>query len=236
VAVAAGICGVPFLALRARVTVTHGGKKRAGPARERREGQTSMDARQRCAWAGSDPLMVAYHDEEWGVPTHDDIELFERLMLECFQAGLSWSTILRKRDNFRRAFEGFDPAVVAAYGPDEHARLLADPGIVRNRLKVEGATRNARAFLEIQAERGSFANYLWDWVDGQPVVGAPKILDEVPPSTPLSDALSKDLKRRGFTFVGTTIVYAFLQSVGVVNDHQVDCFRFPRAAQAGIAP
>lgn len=182
-----------------------------------------MDDARRCAWAGSDPLMVAYHDDEWGVPTHDDGELFERLLLECFQAGLSWSTILKKRDNFRRAFEGFDPARVAAYGPDDHARLLADAGIVRNRLKVEGATKNARAYLAVQAERGSFDRYLWDWVDGRPIVNAWTELGQIPASTPLSDAISKDLKRRGFTFVGTTLVYAFLQSVGVVDDHQGDC-------------
>jgi DNA-3-methyladenine glycosylase I len=185
----------------------------------------------RCDWAGSDPLMMAYHDDEWGAPCHDDTELFERLLLECFQAGLSWSTILRKRDNFRRAFEGFEPARVAAYGPDDFARLLADAGIVRNRLKVEGATKNARAYLAIQAEHGSFDCYLWNWVDGQPLVSQPTSLAEIPASTPLSDAISKDLKRRGFTFVGTTIIYAFLQSVGVVDDHEVSCFR-----RAGVTP
>jgi DNA-3-methyladenine glycosylase I len=169
--------------------------------------------------------MVAYHDDDWGVPCHDDIELFERLLLECFQAGLSWSTILRKRDNFRRAFEGFDPARIAAYGPDDFARLMADAGIVRNRLKVDGATKNARAYLAIQAEHGSFDHYLWNWVDGQPLVNQPTSLAEIPASTPLSDAVSKDLKRRGFTFVGTTIIYAFLQSVGVVDDHETSCFR-----------
>jgi DNA-3-methyladenine glycosylase I len=169
--------------------------------------------------------MVAYHDDDWGAPCHDDTELFERLLLECFQAGLSWSTILRKRDNFRRAFEGFDPARVAAYGPDDFARLMADAGIVRNRLKVEGATKNARGYLAIQAEHGSFDHYLWNWVDGQPLVNQPASLAEIPSSTPLSDAISKDLKRRGFTFVGTTIIYAFLQSVGVVDDHEVSCFR-----------
>ena len=191
------------------------------------EGQRAVSGceTRRCAWAGNDPLMVAYHDTEWGVPCHDDIELFERLLLECFQAGLSWATILRKRDNFRRAFEGFDPARVAAYGPDEFAQLLGDAGIVRNRLKVEGATKNARAFLALQAEHGSFNRYLWNWVDGQPLVNRPAGLAQVPASTPLSDAISKDLKRRGFTFVGTTIVYAFLQSVGVVDDHEAGCFR-----------
>jgi DNA-3-methyladenine glycosylase I len=178
----------------------------------------------RCWWAGSDPLMVAYHDNEWGVPVHDDQELFERLLLECFQAGLSWATILNKRANFRRAFEGFDPARVADYGPPEFARLMADPGIVRNRLKVEGAARNARAFLAIQDERGSFDRYLWDWVDGTPL-RADYTQATLPATTPLSDAVSKDLKRRGFTFVGSTSVYAFLQSVGVVDDHLPGCFR-----------
>src|SRR3712207_5349973 len=149
--------------------------------------------------------MVAYHDEEWGVPCHDDRELFERLLLECFQAGLSWQTILRKREHFRRAFDGFDQVVVAEYGEPEFERLMADPGIVRNRLKVRGATQNARAFLAIQEERGSFDRYLWVWVDGAPVVSRPASLAEVPASTPLSDAISKDLKKRGFTFVGTTI-------------------------------
>jgi DNA-3-methyladenine glycosylase I len=179
----------------------------------------------RCEWAGIDPLMVAYHDEEWGVPCHDERELFERLLLECFQAGLSWQTILRKREHFRRAFEGFDPAVVADYDEPQFERLMTDSGIVRNRLKVRGAAQNARAFLQIQGERGSFDRYLWGWVDGTPVVSRPASLAEIPPSTPLSDAISKDLKRRGFTFVGTTIVYAFLQSVGVVDDHLANCFR-----------
>jgi DNA-3-methyladenine glycosylase I len=179
----------------------------------------------RCEWAGSDPLMVAYHDEEWGVPCHDDRELFELLLLEGFQAGLSWQTILRKREHFRRAFEGFDPEVIARYDEPQFERLLADPGIVRNRLKVRGAAQNARAFLQVQDERGSFDRYLWNWVDGTPVVSRPASLSGVPASTPLSNAISKDLKRRGFTFVGTTIVYAFLQSVGVVDDHIATCFR-----------
>jgi DNA-3-methyladenine glycosylase I len=169
--------------------------------------------------------MVTYHDEEWGVPVHDDQALFERLMLECFQAGLSWSTILKKRENFRRAFEDFDPVRVAAYGPPEFERLLGDAGIVRNRLKVEAAARNARAFIAIQDEVGSFDRYLWNWVDGRPM-RARHTHDTIPASTPLSDAISKDLKRRGFTFVGTTIVYAFLQSVGVVDDHLPGCFRY----------
>jgi DNA-3-methyladenine glycosylase I len=171
--------------------------------------------------------MIAYHDDEWGVPCHDDRDLFERLMLESFQAGLSWSTILKKRENFRRAFEGFDPVRVAQYGEPEFERLIGDPGIVRNRLKVLAATRNARAFLEVQAECGSFDRYIWGFVDGEPVRPENGMSREsLPASTPLSDAISKDLKRRGFTFVGTTIVYAFIQSIGLVNDHTIDCFRY----------
>jgi DNA-3-methyladenine glycosylase I len=190
---------------------------------------------QRCGWAGDDPLYTAYHDEEWGVPCHDDRDLFERLMLEAFQAGLSWITILRKRENFRRAFEGFDPLRVADYGEPEFERLLADPGIVRNRLKVQAAPRNAQAFLAVQEEFGSFDRYLWDWVDGEPVRHPTGYTsDTIPATTPLSDAISKDLKRRGFTFVGSTIVYAYLQSVGVVDDHVAECFKFvPRVVGTG---
>jgi DNA-3-methyladenine glycosylase I len=196
------------------------------------ETSVETDDRPRCWWAGTDPLMVAYHDEEWGIPCHDDRELFERLMLEGFQAGLSWSTILKKRENFRRAFEGFDPEVVARYGDTEYERLMADAGIVRNRLKVRAATQNARAFLRMQEELGSFDAWLWNWVDGEPVRHPEGYTPEtLPASTPLSDAISKALKKRGFTFVGTTIVYAFLQSVGVVDDHIAGCFRFvPRGA------
>ncbi len=181
----------------------------------------------RCAWAGEDPLMVAYHDEEWGVPCHDDRELFEILMLEGFQAGLSWATILRKRENFRRAFHGWDPEHIAAYDDEEVARLLADPGIVRNRLKVSGAIRNARAFLEVCRERGSFDVYVWSFVGGAPLERSvpPTSLSAIPARTAESDALSKDLRRRGFTFVGSTICYAFMESVGMVNDHVEGCFR-----------
>ena len=179
----------------------------------------------RCAWVGSDPLMIAYHDEEWGTPCDDDRALFERLMLECFQAGLSWATILRKRDNFARAFDGWEPARVAAYGPADVERLLADPGIVRNRLKIVAAIRNAQAFLAVQAEFGSFARYLNEMV-GDAIPGDPPASSaDIPVRTPASDVLSKDLKRRGFTFVGSTICYAFMQSVGLVNDHLRDCFR-----------
>ena len=180
----------------------------------------------RCPWAGTDPLMVAYHDHEWGVPCHDDRDLFERLILEGFQAGLSWSTILRKRDAFRQAFAGFDPGRVAALGPDDVARLLADPGIVRNRLKVAAAIRNAQAFLDVQREHQTFDRYLWSFVGGAPLVrAAPPAWSNLPTRTPESDALSKDLKRRGFSFVGTTICYAFMQSVGMVDDHVQGCFR-----------
>lgn len=182
--------------------------------------------RRRCAWAGTDPLMIAYHDTEWGVPCHDDGALFERLMLECFQTGLSWATILRKREHFKRAFDGWDPERVAVYGPDDVARLLADPGIVRNRLKVAAAIRNAQAFLAVRREVGSFDRYLWSFVGGAPLARArPVTLADVPTHTPDSDALSKDLKRRGFSFVGTVVCYALMQSVGMVDDHVRDCFR-----------
>jgi DNA-3-methyladenine glycosylase I len=170
--------------------------------------------------------MLAYHDEEWGVPSHDDRHLYELLTLEGAQAGLSWSTILRKREGYRKAFAGFDPAEVARFGPKDVERLLADPGIVRNRLKVESTVANAARVLEVQAEHGSFDAYLWSFVDGEPLVGGWRSLSELPSETPLSKALSKDLKKRGFRFVGPTIVYAFMQSVGMLNDHTVDCFRY----------
>jgi DNA-3-methyladenine glycosylase I len=180
----------------------------------------------RCQWAGSDPLYVAYHDEEWGVPVlRDDRTLFEFLILEGAQAGLSWSTILKKRDNYRAAFDKFDPAQVAAYDDARIAELLANPGIVRNRLKVNAAIRNARAFLAVQAEFGSFGLYIWQFVGGQPRQNAWRALAEIPAETPESRGMSKDLQRRGFTFVGPTICYAFMQAVGMVNDHTVDCFR-----------
>ncbi len=179
----------------------------------------------RCAWAAASPAMAAYHDGEWGVPSYEDRHLFEMLILEGAQAGLSWSTILNKRDGYRRAFEDFDPERVARYGPDEVERLLADPAIVRNRLKVESAVRNARTFLQVAGEHGSFASYLWDFVDGTPLVTRPSTPAEVPASTEFSDRLSKELRRRGFNFVGTTIVYSYLQSVGLVNDHLVGCPR-----------
>jgi DNA-3-methyladenine glycosylase I len=183
------------------------------------------DGRSRCPWPGSDPAYVDYHDREWGTPLRDDRALFELLVLEGFQAGLSWLTILKRREGFRRAFEGFDPNVVVAYGPRERERLLADPGIIRNRLKVEAASANAKAFLAVQHRHGSFSDYLWRFVDGKPQVNSWERIDQVPASTPLSDAVSRDLKSLGFKFVGTTIAYAFLQSCGLVNDHLVGCFR-----------
>lgn len=184
------------------------------------------DGKTRCGWCLGDDVSLVYHDEEWGVPCHDDQDLFERLILEGFQAGLAWRTILAKRENFRRAFDGWDVARIAAYGPADVARLLTDPGIVRNRRKVAGAVQNARAYLRLRDERGSFDRYLWSFVGGAPLVtplaASPA---EVPTRTPESDALAKDLKRRGFTFVGTTICYAFMQSVGMVNDHVAGCWR-----------
>jgi len=180
----------------------------------------------RCAWAGQDPLYIAYHDDEWGVPVHDDRTLFEFLILEGAQAGLSWSTILKKRKNYRQAFDNFDAAKVARYDAKRVRRLLANPGIVRNRLKIASAVRNARSFLAVQEEFGSFAAYLWRFVDGTPIRNAWQSLAEVPARSSVSDALSKDLARRGFGFVGSTICYAYLQAVGLVNDHLVDCFRY----------
>ena len=170
--------------------------------------------------------MLAYHDEEWGRPSHDDRHLFELLTLEGAQAGLSWSTILRKRDGYRRAFAGFDPDAVARYTPRDVERLLRDPGIVRNRLKVESTVANAARVLDVQHEVGSFDAYLWAFVDGTPIVGRWRALSELPAETELSRALSRDLKNRGFRFVGPTVCYAFIQAVGLVNDHVVDCFRF----------
>ena len=175
--------------------------------------------------------MTAYHDEEWGVPSRDDRHLYEMLTLEGAQAGLSWSTILNKRDGYRQAFAGFEPEAVTRFGPKDVERLLADPGIVRNRLKVESTIANAPRVLEAQAEHGSFAAYLWRFVDDEPVVGSWRSLAELPAETPLSTALSKDLKKRGFRFVGPTVCYAFMQAVGLVNDHTVDCFRYAELAR-----
>jgi DNA-3-methyladenine glycosylase I len=180
----------------------------------------------RCGWCGTDPLYVQYHDTEWGVPSHDDRHLFEMLVLEGAQAGLSWITILRKREAYREAFASFDAVKVARFTPARVERLLTNEGIVRNRLKVEGAVRNARAFLAVQKQFGSFDRYVWQFVGGQPIVNACARLADVPPKTAVSDAMSKDLKTRGFTFVGSTVCYAFMQATGMVNDHLVGCFRY----------
>ena len=179
----------------------------------------------RCPWATTEPA-IAYHDEEWGVPVHDDRILFEFLILEGAQAGLSWSTILNKRDHYRNVFDGFDPQRVAKYDRRKVERLLRDPGIVRNKLKIASAIANARAFLQVQKEFGNFDRYIWQFVDGKPRLNSIKSLKQVLAKTPDSDAMSKDLKRRGFNFVGSTICYAFMQAVGMVNDHVVSCFRY----------
>ena len=179
----------------------------------------------RCAWAGDDPLYIAYHDEQWGVPEHDDRMLFEMLILEGAQAGLSWITILRKREAYRRAFAGFDPAAVARFGEPEVAALLADAGIVRNRLKIRATIGNAAAFLAVQKEAGSFDRFIWQLAGGSPRQNRRRRQADVPPRTAASDAMSKELSRRGFKFVGTTICYAYMQAVGMVNDHLVSCFR-----------
>jgi DNA-3-methyladenine glycosylase I len=179
----------------------------------------------RCGWSGTDPLYVRYHDEEWGVPVHDDQKLFEFLILEGAQAGLSWITILRKREAYCEAFAGFDPARVARFDTRRVERLLGNPGIVRNRLKVESAVKNARAFLRVQDQLGSFAAYQWRFVGGRPLQNRPRAIKDIPARTEESDAFSADLKRRGFGFVGSTIVYAHMQAVGMVNDHLVGCFR-----------
>ncbi len=186
-----------------------------------------MNNKCRCAWVpADDPLYIAYHDKEWGVPEYDDRRLFEMLLLEGAQAGLSWITILRKRENYRRLFDDFDAEKIARYRPKKIASLLDDPGIVRNRLKVNAAVGNARAYLEIQDESESFSDYLWQFVDGEPMVNKWEKMSDVPASTSQSDTMSKALKKRGFKFVGTTICYAFMQAVGMVNDHTTDCFRY----------
>ena len=191
------------------------------------------EAMKRCTWCGDDPIYVAYHDQDWGVPVHDDRLLFEMLILEGAQAGLSWLTILKKRDNYRKAFYLFDAVRVASYGQQEVDRLMQNAGIVRNRLKIESAIKNARGFLEIQEEYSSFANYLWRYVDGKPLDNQWRSVSDIPAHTPLSDQLSKDLKKRGFNFVGSTICYAFMQSIGMVNDHTTDCFRYQEINNLG---
>jgi DNA-3-methyladenine glycosylase I len=190
----------------------------------------------RCPWAESDPLYVAYHDAEWGVPLHDDRALFELLTLEGAQAGLAWITILRKREGYRAAFDGFDPERVAGYDRRKVGALLEDPGIVRNRAKVEGTVQNARAFLKLMDETGSFDGLLWSFVGGRPKVNRFRSMRDVPPHTVESQAMSKDLRRRGFTFVGPTICYAFMQAAGMVNDHLLGCFRYRAVMGASRRP
>lgn len=192
-----------------------------------------MQDKQRCAWSSSDPIYIAYHDEEWGVPEHDDRRLYEKLVLDGAQAGLSWITILRKREGYRRAFDGFHLETVASYDQAKLDALLQDAGIVRNRQKIRSAVQNARAFLEVQAQFGSFDRYLWDFVDGRPIQNQWQSMAEVPAQTPLSEKISKDLKKRGFSFVGPTIIYAYMQAIGMVNDHVLSCFRHGELAQLG---
>ncbi len=189
-----------------------------------------MSSRKRCAWAGNDPRMVKYHDEEWGKPVHDEKTLFEFLILEGAQAGLSWQTVLNKRENYRKAFSGFDPAKIACYNERDITRLLSNSGIIRNRLKIAATIQNAKEFLAIQAEFGSFDAYVWKFVGGKPIVNRIESISDVPVTTKESDALSKDLLRRGFKFAGSTICYSFMQAVGLVNDHQTDCFRYSKVS------
>jgi DNA-3-methyladenine glycosylase I len=186
---------------------------------------TNDQPKPRCAWI-ADPLMMKYHDEEWGVPLHDDRKLFEFMLLDAFQAGLSWKTILNKRENFRKAFDNFDPQKIAKYNEEKYESLMADTGIVRNRAKIQATISNAKAFLIIQKEFGTFDKYIWSFVDHQPKMNSWKSLAELPAKTELSDLMSKDLTKRGFKFAGSTICYAFMQGAGMVNDHVVDCFRY----------
>jgi DNA-3-methyladenine glycosylase I len=190
--------------------------------------------KQRCPWAGDDPLYIEYHDNEWGVPSHDDRHLFAMLNLEGAQAGLSWITILRKRDHYRRAFADWDAAKIARFGQKDVARLMADAGIVRNRLKIHAVISNAMAFLKVQEEFGSFDRCLWQFVGGTPIQNRRRAMRTVPPRTPESDAMSRDLKQRGFRFVGSTICYAFMQAVGMVNDHLVTCFRYAELSRRSM--
>ena len=188
-------------------------------------------ARIRCAWSGNHPLMIEYHDKEWGVPVHDDRTLFEFLILEGAQAGLSWQTVLNKRENYRKAFGKFDAKKIARYTAEDAARLMANPGIIRNRLKVDAATRNAQAFLQVQKEFGSFDAYIWQFVGGKTIDHKLASMKDIPARTKESDAMSKDLLKRGFKFVGSTICYAFMQAVGMVNDHQAQCFRYKEVSR-----
>lgn len=193
---------------------------------------SKISSRKRCAWVGNDPLYLDYHDREWGVPVRDDRKLFEMLILEGAQAGLSWITVLKKRENYRRVFDGFDAHKIARYDARKKRALLNDAGIIRNRLKIDAAIGNARAFLEIADEHDSFSQFLWDFVDGRPIINRWQRISQVPVSTAKSDALSKALKSRGLKFVGTTICYSFMQAVGMVNDHTKDCFRYSRVSRA----
>ena len=182
--------------------------------------------KKRCEWVGEDPLSLSYHDNEWGVPVHDERKQFEFLTLEGAQAGLSWLTVLKKRENYRKAFDNFDPIKIAAYDERKIKELLSNEGIIRNRLKIESAIQNARAFLAVQEEYGSFDAYLWQFVGGRPKINAWKTMEDIPPKTPESDEMSQALKKRGFKFAGSTICYSHMQAVGMVNDHTVDCFRY----------
>ena len=184
-----------------------------------------MTNKKKCNWLKDDALYIEYHDREWGVPVYDDSKIFEFLLLETFQAGLSWITILRKRENFQKAFDNFDYNKIANYSDEKQAELKLDAGIIRNTLKIKAAKTNSIAFMEVQKEFGTFSKYLWDFVDGKPIQNNFKLLSEMPANTPLSDKISKDLKSRGFKFVGSTIVYAHMQAMGMVNDHTIDCFR-----------
>jgi DNA-3-methyladenine glycosylase I len=187
---------------------------------------SKKNVKNRCPWPGDDPIYIAYHDKEWGVPIHSDKKLFEFLLLEGFQAGLSWRTILMKRPNFRMAFDNFDYNKIAGYKRKKIESLMKDAGIIRNRLKIESAVKNAKAFIELRKEFGTFDKYIWSFVDNKPVINKFKTLKELPARTELSDTISKDLKKRGFNFVGSTIIYAHLQATGVVNDHLISCFRY----------
>ena len=182
--------------------------------------------KKRCWWPGNDPLYIEYHDKEWGVPVYDDNKLFEFLILETFQAGLSWITILRKRENFRKAFDGFDYKIIARYGDNKISELLTNAGIIRNRLKILATKANAIAFMLVQEEYGSFSKYIWSFTEGKPVVNNYKKMEDIPSKTELSDLISKDLKKRGFKFIGSTVIYAHMQATGMVNDHCTDCFRY----------
>jgi DNA-3-methyladenine glycosylase I len=187
---------------------------------------SNLQSKKRCEWVGRDPLMIQYHDKEWGVPVHDDRKLFEFLVLDAMQAGLSWMTVLKKRENFRTAFDNYNLQKITKYDENKVRSLLSDKGIIRNRLKIKASIQNAGAFLEVQKEFGSFDAYIWQFVGGNPILNSCKRLEDLPANTRESDVMSRDLKKRGFSFVGSTICYAFMQAAGLVNDHTVDCFRY----------